>query len=60
MSIGFGLNDDNHDNMKLRENWNISDVQAEARLQSKLARTLRATPRIGPDAVEALRLNFVT
>jgi hypothetical protein len=59
MSIGFGLYDDYYDNMQLRENWNIPDVQAEALLQSKLARTLRATPRIGRGAVEALRRDFV-
>ena len=60
MSIGFGLYDDYHDNMKLRENWNIPDVQAEARLQSKLARTMRSTARIGRSAVETLRREFVT
>ncbi|HKQ78995.1 MAG TPA: hypothetical protein VJ810_35180, partial [Blastocatellia bacterium] len=60
ISTGFGLSDDYICNRDLREYWNIPDVQAEARLQNKLARTLRATPRIGHDTVEALRRNFVT
>jgi uncharacterized protein DUF416 len=60
MSTGFGLSDDFVCDRDLRENWNIPDVQAEVRLQSKLAQALRAAPSIAPDTVEALRRNFVT
>jgi uncharacterized protein YjaG (DUF416 family) len=60
MSADSGLSEDYVSEQFLRERWNVPKVQAEARLQSKLARTLRAMPRIAPDAVEALRRDFVT
>jgi len=60
MSAGAGLSEDYVSDQFLRERWNVPKVQAESRLQSKLARTLRATPRIAPDAVNALRRDFVT
>lgn len=60
MSADSGLSEDYVSEQFLRERWNVPKVQAEARLQSKLAGTLRATPHIGPDAVEALRRDFVT
>lgn len=55
MSAGYDMSD-----WELRDKWDIPDIQAEARLQSKLAQTLRAIPRIGLDTVETLRLDFVT
>jgi uncharacterized protein DUF416 len=60
MSTGFGLSDDYVCDRDLRENWNNPDVQAEVRLQIKLAQAMRAAPRIAPDTVEALRRSFVT
>jgi hypothetical protein len=59
MSTGYGLRDDDGCDRDLRERWNTPNVQAEARLQSKLAQTLRAIPVIGRDAVETLRRDFV-
>jgi hypothetical protein len=59
-AIGFYLSDERHGSLELREKWNTPPVQAEARLQSELARTLRATPRIEHDTVEALRRDFVS
>ena len=46
MSADTGLSEDYVSEQFLRERWNVPKVQAEARLQSKLAGTLRATPRI--------------
>jgi len=60
ISADSGLSEGYVSDQFLRERWNVPKVQAEARLQSKLARTLRATPRIAPDAVIALRRDFVT
>jgi hypothetical protein len=60
MSTGNGLRDDYGYDRDLRESWRIPNVQAEARLQSKLAQTLRAIPLIGRDAVETLRRDFIT
>ena len=37
MSAGFGLSEDYVSEQFLRERWNVPKVQAEARLQSKLA-----------------------
>src|SRR5688572_21589599 len=59
-SIGFYLSDEYLGNLELREKWNTPDVQAEARLQSDMARALRAAPRIGRDTVEAIRRKFVS
>ena len=55
----YGLCDNYISDLDLRESWNIPKVQAEARLQSKLAQTLRAIPRIGRGDVETLRRDFV-
>jgi hypothetical protein len=63
MSTGFGFSYKdywNEDDWELYEKWHTPNVQAEARLQSKLAHTLRAIPRIGRDIVETLRRDFVT
>jgi hypothetical protein len=59
MSAGCDLSEDWVCDMVLRERWGIPDVQEEARLQSKLAQTLRAIPRIDRGAVETLRRDFV-
>jgi uncharacterized protein YjaG (DUF416 family) len=55
MSAGYDMSD-----WELREKWDLPDIQAEARLQSKLAQTLRAIPQIERDIVETLRRDFVT
>jgi hypothetical protein len=55
MSAGYDMSD-----WELREKWDLPDIQAETRLQSKLAQTLRAIPQIERDIVETLRLDFVT
>jgi hypothetical protein len=60
MSAGSCLAEDFVCDLELRERWNTPNVQAEARLQSKLAQTLRAIPRIGRDAVATLRRDFVS
>jgi hypothetical protein len=60
MSAGSGLSEDYVCDQELHEKWDSPNVQAEARLQSKLAQTLRAIPRIGLDTVETLRRDFVT
>ena len=60
LSAGSGLSEDYVSDWFLRERWNIPDVQAEARLQNRMAQTLRETPSIGRDAIEALRRDFVT
>jgi len=60
MSASSGLSEDYVSDQLLRERWNVPKVQAEARLQIELARTLSATPHIGRDTVETLRRDFVT
>jgi hypothetical protein len=59
ISAGSGLSEDYVCDRELSEKWDAPNVQAEARLQSKLAQILRAIPRIGRDAVETLRRDFV-
>lgn len=63
MSTGFGFSYKDYwfkDDWELYEKWYTPNVQAEARLQRKLAQTLRTIPRIERDTVEALRRDFVT
>jgi hypothetical protein len=59
ISIGYYLSDEPHSSLELREKWDTPSVRTEAMLQSELARTLRSTPSIGRDTVEALRRDFV-
>jgi hypothetical protein len=60
MSTGYSLSWDYTCDLYLHEKWDSPKIQAEARLQSKLAQTLRAIPLIGLDNVETLRRDFVT
>jgi hypothetical protein len=60
MSAGSGLAEDYVCDRELRERWDTTKVQTEARLQVKLAQTLRAIPQIERDSVETLRRDFVT
>jgi hypothetical protein len=60
MSAGSGLAEDYVCDRELRERWDIPNVQAEARIQSKLAQTLRAIQRIGRETIETIRRDFVT